>query len=705
MPNGSGENGQQQRRVRIRPQDRTSVLDAFGGGVTPRRGIQFVQVGRLDETAAMLKDIESIENGGSSFRIIQASYGSGKLLPLDADILTPDGWKHNGDLCVGDKVITRYGTETEITNISPESDIDTYSLVLDDGRQIECGLDHQWIVYDTVAGNEVTMTTRAIKEAGLQTDDGGYRFEIPNVNELPMDETKPAILPWEYGNIIAVERTQDGSACMIPDDYLYGSVKQRKELVRGIISTVGADRPVDSIPSDGEIPAQSLAIANQIANVLRSLGRYSSVEYHTDKYVVAYAGHDRRAAITDIVNEHEKQDMQCISVADPSCSYITDDYTVTHNTFFLTLTKTIALKRNFIVMNCDFSPDRRLYSTSKKALGTYRALIKSMSTMTHPDGGAIEELLSAIDERITLNDTEFLSNIRRLECGFDAVTVLDAWHRACHPTTKKEEQTSFHIKDICLRWFSGEMTLEQKRELGLNETINDATSYDALKLIAFLGHEAGYAGTLVEYDECVNLYKINNSLSRDKNYEQILRIFNEAKQGDARYIGFIFAGTPESVSDIHRGLFSYEALRSRLLPSKFHDPTKTVDTTGPLIDLAALSQEDLLVLLGNLTNVEALGKKEDWLVDDDQMRRFLKLYFDALGADYYRTPREITRSFVSLLRMLRENPDMTFDDALGQVEVKDDSRRASGLTNVVRRRVDATTASDDDEDDEDDFGF
>ena len=229
MPNGSGENGQQQRRVRIRPQDRTSVLDAFGGGVTPRRGIQFVQVGRLDETAAMLKDIESIENGESSFRIIQASYGSGKVLPLDADILTPDGWKHNGDLCVGDKVITRYGTETEITHISPESDVDTYSLVLDDGRQIECGIDHQWIVYDTVAGNEVTMTTRAIKEDGLQTDDGGYRFEIPNVNELPMDETKPAILPWEYGNIIAVERTQDGSVCMIPDDYLYGSVKQRKE--------------------------------------------------------------------------------------------------------------------------------------------------------------------------------------------------------------------------------------------------------------------------------------------------------------------------------------------------------------------------------------------------------------------------------------------------------------------------------------------
>ena len=441
------------RKVRIREKDRASVLNALAGGVTPRAGIQFIQVGRLEETAAMLKDIEDIENGGASFRIIEASFGSGK-------------------------------------------------------------------------------------------------------------------------------------------------------------------------------------------------------------------------------------------------------------TFFLTLTKTLALKRNFVIMNCDFSPDRRLYSTSKKALATYRALIKSMSTAMHPDGGALEELLNAIDERISLDDDEFLSRIRQLPCGFDAVTVLDVWHRACHPETKKEQQSSFHMKDVCLRWFAGEMTFEQRREIGINETINDASSYDALKLIAFLAKAAGYAGTLVEYDECVNLYKINNSMSRDKNYEQILRIFNECKQGDAKYIGFIFAGTPESVSDIHRGLFSYEALRSRLLPGRFHDTSKSVDTSGPLIDLAALSQEDLLVLLRNITNVEALGDESKWLVGGEEMKRFLKLYFDALGADYYRTPREIIRSYVSLLLMLRDNPDLSFDDALGKVEVKDE-RRESGLTQVVTRRVEqgSGTADDDDEDDEDDFGF
>lgn len=373
-------------------------------------------------------------------------------------------------------------------------------------------------------------------------------------------------------------------------------------------------------------------------------------------------------------------------------------------TFFLTLTKTVALRRNFVVMSTDFSPDRRLYSSSQKALETYRALIRSMSTMSNPDGGALEELLDALDEKIEVRDAAFLTKTRSLVCGTDAVTVIDRWHQSKHPTTKAEENSAFHVQDLCLRWFSGEMTVTQKREFGLNSTIGDAQAYDALKLIAHLAHCAGYGGTLVEYDECVNLYKINNSTSRDKNYEQILRIFNECKQGDAQYIGFIFGGTPEFVSDTRRGLFSYEALQTRLMPSRFRDTSKEVDTSGPIIDLAPLSQEDLLVLLGNITNVEAMGKREDWLVTDDDMRRFLQIYFNALGAEYYRTPREIIRSFVSLLTILRDNPDMTVDAALSQVEVKDE-RKESGLGAVTRKVVSSGADDDDDGEDDDEFGF
>ena len=198
------------------------------------------------------------------------------------------------------------------------------------------------------------------------------------------------------------------------------------------------------------------------------------------------------------------------------------------------------------------------------------------------------------------------------------------------PETKADERDAFIIQDACLRWFAGENTQQHKKLLGVKSSIGDDGAYDALKLIAMLVHYAGYAGMLVELDECVNLYKINNTASRDRNYEQILRIFNECRQGDAQYIGFIFAGTPEFVADPRRGLFSYEA-------------------------------------------------------------------------DYFRTPREIIRSFVMLLLRMRESGgELSFEQALGGVEVKRE-KKVSGLgakVNIVTR--DDSPESDGDDED---FGF
>ena len=372
-------------------------------------------------------------------------------------------------------------------------------------------------------------------------------------------------------------------------------------------------------------------------------------------------------------------------------------------TFFLTLIKVLALKRNMFVMTADFSPDRRLYSSSGKALALYRELVRSLSSATHPDGGALEELLDAVSEKTSLGDTEFLTRLRSLPYGYDAVTVLSKWYVAKNPQTDKEKRDSFIVKDACLRWFAGELTNENKRLLGVKSAIADDGSYDALKLIARLCHECGYSGLFVELDECVNLSKISNATSRDRNYEQILRIINECLQGDAKYIGFIFGGTPDFLMDTRRGLYSYDALRSRLRTSEFTDKVD-VDTTGPTINLQPLSEEDLLVLLGNITNVEALNDKQAWLVNDDDMQRFLKKHFDTLGADYYRTPREIIRSFVAMLKMLRDNPELSVDDVLGQVKVVKE-KKESGLSSVTTRMAQQDSGIGFEEDDDEDFGF
>lgn len=373
-------------------------------------------------------------------------------------------------------------------------------------------------------------------------------------------------------------------------------------------------------------------------------------------------------------------------------------------TFFLTLTKTVALKNNMLTASADFSPDRRLYASDGKANALYQELIRQLSSSRHPDGGALEELLESLDDKVSLGDSEFLSSIRKLPYGYDAVSVIGAWHIASHPQTEKEKRDSFRLKDACLRWFAGENTVEHKKMLGVKSSIGDDGVWDALKLVAMLAKYAGYSGLLVELDECVNLYKINNTTSRDRNYEQILRIFNECLQGDAEYIGVVFAGTPEFVMDPRRGLFSYDALKSRLMSSDYAKRAgDIVDTSGPVIELKPLSQEDLLVLLGNIVNVEALGNKDDWLMTNDDMETYLRKQYETLGADYYKTPRELLRGFVMLLRTLREHPDMSARDAIGSCDVKAD-KKASGLGAALDSAKPNNSVIDSLDDDED-FGF
>lgn len=363
-------------------------------------------------------------------------------------------------------------------------------------------------------------------------------------------------------------------------------------------------------------------------------------------------------------------------------------------TFFLTLTKKIALQQNLLVMTADFSPDRRLYASDGKAVNLYRELIRSLSSAEHPDGGALGELLDACVEKIIARDADFIDELRKLPYGYDAATVLFSWAKAT-------EGDDFFLKDACLRWFSAENTTENKRTLGIKSSIGDDGAYDALKLIAHMASSAGYGGVLVELDECINLFEIVNSTSRRRNYEQILRIFNECLQGNARHIGFVFGGTPEFFSDTRKGLCSYDALRSRLAATDY----ASSESRGPVIDLKPLTPEDLMVLLGNIVNVEALGNRDDWLMEDPGMEMFLEKQYNTLGADYYRTPREILREFVDLVMLLRSNPEMTVEDAVGEMVVSQPSK-ASAPSGLGMKMVGNKPLGDKQEEPEDDeFGF
>lgn len=374
-------------------------------------------------------------------------------------------------------------------------------------------------------------------------------------------------------------------------------------------------------------------------------------------------------------------------------------------TFFLTLAKTVALKQNFVVSTVDLAPDRRLYSTSGMALNLYRAEIRALSTPLHPDGGALEEILNAIDQKVMSEENgEFLNEIRRLPYGFDAVSVCNKWHQANNPITEKEKRDAFMLKDACLRWFSGEATIENKKMLQVRSLIGDDGCWDMLKTMGMLCKFAGFSGLMLELDEAVNIFKINNGASRDKSLEVILRQLNECLQGDAKYMYVIYASTPEAVMDSRRGMFSYQALQSRLVGSEYAGNVGNVDISGPLINLRPLSNEDQLILLGNLTTVMALGNKDEWLATDAQMRQFLEMQYTTLGSEENKTPRDVSRAWVMLLRMLDENRDLTFDDVVGTVKVEE-TKQESGLGAALDQAKPNMSVLGNLDEDEDDFGF
>ncbi len=68
---------------KIKPAERAAVLSSLHAGVVPRVGQHLIQVGRQAELDAIAKDLETVADGGSSFRLLIGDYGSGKTFFLN----------------------------------------------------------------------------------------------------------------------------------------------------------------------------------------------------------------------------------------------------------------------------------------------------------------------------------------------------------------------------------------------------------------------------------------------------------------------------------------------------------------------------------------------------------------------------------------------------------------------------------------------
>lgn len=359
-----------------------------------------------------------------------------------------------------------------------------------------------------------------------------------------------------------------------------------------------------------------------------------------------------------------------------SCRFIIGEYGA-GKTFFLSLIRLIALERRCVTIHADLAPDRRIHATNGQARGLYAEAIRNMATRTKPDGGALPSVVERfISECVNQADTDSrtveqmidarLARIQELVGGHDFAHVLKAYWRGSNDGNEP-------LKAAALRWLRAEYTTktEARQALGVRSIIDDADVYDSLKLLAMFVRLAGYNGLVVVFDEMVNIYKLQNAQARHQNFEQILRMVNDMLQGNSEGLGFIFGGTPEFLMDSRRGLYSYEALQSRLAENQFA-AQGIVDMTGPVIRLQNLSPEDFLILLDNIRNVFALRDPARHLVPDEALIAFMDHCSRRIGEAYFRTPRNTIKAFVQFLAVLEQNPTLRWPDLIGDLAVDED---------------------------------
>jgi hypothetical protein len=367
--------------------------------------------------------------------------------------------------------------------------------------------------------------------------------------------------------------------------------------------------------------------------------------------------------------------------------------------FMLHLLNTVALKQKFVVANADFTPDNRLYSNDGKGLALYAQIMDNVSIQTKPEGGALSTLLDKWIEQIMMQTAQsneislveirdeqyqplIQNNIMKTVNeitevgGFDFAWVIGKYYEGF---IREDE----HLRRNALRWLKGEYKTktEARADLGVREVINDLNYYDMLKNFCKLFVSIGYSGFMINLDEAINLYKISTSVMREKNYEKILSIYNDCFQGKISNLFINFAGTKEVLENPRRGLFSYQALKSRLETNKF-ETQEIRDFAQPVIRLMPLDHNEIFVLLKKLKTVFDFNYKVELNVIDQDIQQFMEELFNKPGANEFLTPREVIRDFLNILSIIRQNPGTDKQKLFGDLEIKDERPNETLLADI-----------------------
>jgi len=295
--------------------------------------------------------------------------GSGKALPLSAKILTPQGWRLNGELKAGDEVCSPDGSISRITSVHPQGKMKLCRVMFEDGRYTECTLEHLWQVRSHHADG--FWQEQSLKIEGA---DGKKRNDAPQV----MDTASLGIYTGAYPErkvtvplISPVEGAYDPRMDEAPDEALWrelsfevkGSVSQRRRMVTLHMEKQFVARNLITSTGRFETTCDSIEQAIALQNIIYSLGGIAMrfvkkrpkglrkllfkqkfcLRFYIPEFEILSKPNrpglsilpPEGLRILSIETLEADDECSCIKVDRADGLYITQHYIVTHNTEFL----------------------------------------------------------------------------------------------------------------------------------------------------------------------------------------------------------------------------------------------------------------------------------------------------------------------------------------------------------------------------------
>ncbi len=350
--------------------------------------------------------------------------------------------------------------------------------------------------------------------------------------------------------------------------------------------------------------------------------------------------------------------------------------------FMLATIEQISIQKNFVVSTLDLNPSRRFYANDRKAVALYTEIIDNIKTKTVKTGNALDtiveewlnDVFSIVADKNNVEISEIIGGNYKKEVSNEILNTIGNFSAVGLSFEFGEAIVKFYegliednriLRANAIRWLRGDITTktESKKLLGINKIINDDNWFDALKNMSELFLGISYSGFVVNFDEAVNLYKLPKSVTRERNYERILNIYNECKSNIAKGLFINFGATRKTIFDENRGLSSYGALKGRLGSEESMD-NKLINTNRTVLGLKALTNEEIYTLLENLVNIYNVNYKESISISENEIITYMEGQLNRPGADEFLTPRAVIKDFIEILDLKRQNPNNEIMDIL-----------------------------------------